>query len=464
MIDPEVFELHYDSRQVQPGSLFFALRGEHSDGHRFIPQALASGAVAVASEQPAAQPLAFPWIQVESIRPYMALAAHEFYGRPSEEIDLIGITGTNGKTTTAYLVHSILGDMGPALLTGTVQTIMGTETKPSARTTPEAVDLQKTLREAVDRGCRRGVMEVSSHALAFYRTFRCSFPIAVFTNLSQDHLDFHGDMEGYFRSKCLLFQSDYNPALRAAVLNADDPASGRIPVPVSVPSVRFSLEPGVEAFPEKLRGSLQGLEMTLCLRGERVQLSSPLVGRHNAQNILAAALACRELGVETERIAHGIGRLAAVPGRFERVDLGKPFGVFVDYAHTPHALENVLGLCREIAPGRVICVFGCGGDRDRSKRPRMGAVAARLADIVIVTSDNPRSEDPAAIMQEIRAGIPASANSRSVEKRRDAIALALQTARDGDLVLIAGKGHETYQEISGQKLPFDDRMVAREVV
>ncbi len=462
-MNPDILELHYDSRQVEPGSLFFAFRGEKSDGHDFLPQACRRGAVAIASERPATHPLALPWIQVEAIRPYMALAAHEFHGRASGELDLIGITGTNGKTTTAYLVHSILGSESPALLVGTVQTVIGSRATASQRTTPEATDLQRLLRRAVGRGCRWGALEVSSHALAQYRTYQCRFPIAVFTNLSQDHLDFHGSMEAYLRAKSLLFQHDYNPGLKTAVLNADDPASGRIPIPATVSVKRFSLEPGADAYPEILEESWRGLTMVVRLEGERVEISSPLVGRHNCQNILAAVLACRQLGLEADRIARGVARLASVPGRFERVDLDKPFGVFVDYAHTPDALENLLRLSRQITQGRVLCVFGCGGDRDRSKRSLMGQVASRLADSIFLTSDNPRGEDPHTIIEEIRAGVADSSDCRVLADRREAIAAALEAARPGDVVLIAGKGHETYQEIAGRKLEFDDRRVAREV-
>lgn len=463
MGDPEVTELHYDSRRVRPGSLFFALQGEHYDGHDFVPQAVRRGAVAVASQRPAPQSWPLPWIQADSIRPYMALAAHEFFGRPSEEMELAGITGTNGKTTTAYLVHSVLSQAQSALLTGTVQTIIGGEATPSERTTAEAVDLQKLLRRAADAGCRRGAVEVSSHALALYRPFRCSFPVAVFTNFSQDHLDFHGDMEAYFQAKSLLFQPDYNPGLRFAVVNADDPAGDRLPIPASVRVDRFSLNRPADAVPEKLEEGLEGLKMSVRLGEKRLEVSSPLVGRHNAQNILAAVLACRRLGVEAGQIAAGVAALRAVPGRFERVELERPFGVFVDYAHTPQALENVLQLSRRVAPGRVICVFGCGGDRDRSKRPLMGEIAGRLADLAIITSDNPRSEDPEAITREVESGVAASADSRTVVDRREAIALAIRQARPGDLVLIAGKGHEHYQEVAGRKLPFDDRRVAGEV-
>ncbi len=461
--DPEILDLHYDSRRVGPGSLFFALEGEHSDGHDFVGQALAGGAAAVASRRPAPQPPPCPWVQAAEIRPYLALAAHEFFEQPSRELELIGVTGTNGKTTTTYLIHSILGLEEPSLLMGTVQTVVGAQRWDSERTTPEAADLQRILRRAVEAGCRRGTLEVSSHALAFHRAYLCAFPVAVFTNFSQDHLDFHGSMEAYFEAKSLLFSHGYNPALRVAVLNGDDAACARLPLPETVRVRRFSLQPGADAFPRRLEADLDGVRMEVELHGERLELASPLVGRHNAENVLAAVLACRQLGVPAQQLARGVSELAAVPGRFERVQLPVPLHVFVDYAHTPHALENVLRLCRQVAGGRVICVFGCGGDRDRSKRPLMGRVAAELADLSIVTSDNPRSEPPEAIVREIRDGMPAAADARSVVDRREAIALALHEAAEGDLVLIAGKGHETYQQIGGRTLPFDDRRVAREV-
>ncbi len=459
----EVKGLEYDSRRVQPSSLFFAVRGAVEDGHRFIPQALKQGAGAVISELPSPDPFPVPWVQAGEIRPYMAMLANEFHCHPSRDLNLVGITGTNGKTTTAYLLHSILEQDAPSLMLGTVSTILAGEETTSVRTTPEAIDIQQFLARARDLGCRHGVVEVSSHALQFHRVYECFFPVAVFTNLSQDHLDFHPSMEDYFQAKSRLFQRNHNPGLELAVLNGDDQRVARLRPSSGVRVTTFGLSSDCRVRPIRQQLSIEGIKTELDLDGERITLSSPLVGIHNLYNLMAAATAAREVGISADQIERGVARLANVPGRFERVSLDATFSLFVDYAHTPEALANILNLARQVTPGRVICLFGCGGDRDRSKRPLMGEVALRLADHVVVTSDNPRSEDPVAIVAEIEEGM-AQDHSRwcSVVDRRKAIARALSLADPGDLVLLAGKGHETYQEIEGQKLDFDDRQVARE--
>ncbi|MFQ5737989.1 MAG: UDP-N-acetylmuramoyl-L-alanyl-D-glutamate--2,6-diaminopimelate ligase [Acidobacteriota bacterium] len=463
-MNTEIRSLDCDSRRVQENSLFFAIEGYTTDGHRYIDQALRNGAVGVASEREA--PAAFPqaWIRVGGIRDYMAWAADEFYGQPSRRLSLIGITGTNGKTTTGYLAHSILQVDSPALLMGTVERIIGKAVADSVRTTPEAPEVQFTLKQALDEGCRVGVIEVSSHALSLRRVYKCRFPVGVFTNLSQDHLDFHGTMESYFQAKRLLFQTEYNPGIRSAVVNADDPHSSRLQPSPRVQVFRFGLSPSNDVHPIAHTTSVEGTRMELSFFGRRLSLSTSLVGAHNLYNTMAAAAACALLGVGDEQIAEGVSRLAKVPGRFEKVDLAAPFTVVVDYAHTPKALENILKLSRRLCRGRIICVFGCGGDRDPFKRPLMGEVGASLADIAILTSDNPRSEAPQRIIEEMKAGIPEGhSNYEILPQRREAIARSLQLARPGDLVLLAGKGHETYQEINGRKVHFDDREVAREV-
>ncbi len=462
--DPRIDSLAYDSRQVSPGALFFALEGTQTDGHEFIQAALRQGAVAVASSRPVPSGLTVPWLRSSDTRALLALLATEFYRHPSRQLRLVGITGTNGKTTTAHLIHAVLGHDGPALLSGTINTTIGNRQRPSSLTTPEAVEIQSLLRKAWEAGCRSGVMEVSSHALSQKRVYGCHFPVAVFTNLSRDHLDYHGDMEEYLQAKLRLFQPDYNPGIENAVVNGDDPAtrSLRFSNPVSV--TRFGFSPDLEIFPQQCQTTIEGTFLRLSFFDRVLNLSSPLVGRHNAYNLMAAAAACSRLDVSNTDIQAGIGRLETIPGRFEKVELETPYTVVIDYAHTPAALESILQLCREVTPGRVLCAFGCGGDRDREKRPLMGRIAAQLADWVIVTSDNPRSENPQKIIEAVVAGIPAScSNFRAVVDRRAAIRAAVKMALPDDLVLVAGKGHETCQNVGGVRLEFDDRQVVREV-
>lgn len=464
-MDFEVSSLEYDSRQAGPHSIFFAIQGEVSDGHRFIPQALERGAAAVVSERPAPNAFPVPWIETASIRPYMALLANEFCGHPSHDLNLVGVTGTNGKTTTAYLLHAILEQDQPSLMLGTISSVLGGESRPSLRTTPEAIDIQEFLARGKRLGCRHGVLEVSSHALHFYRVYQCWFRVGVFTNFSQDHLDFHGTMEDYFDAKCRLFERDYNPGLEHAVINADDPRVRTLEIPSEVSLTTFGYSSEWDLHPVEQELSIEGIRCRLRLDGDEFEIRSRLVGRHNLYNLMAATAAARRAGINVERIRSGVAALENVPGRFERVDLEARFSVFVDYAHTPEALANVLALARQVGQGRVICLFGAGGDRDRSKRPQMGAVVQRLADLAIVTSDNPRSEDPDSIIAEIEQGMdPHGRRWISITNRRQAITRALSSARPGDLVLLAGKGHETYQEIDGEKLDFDDRLVAREVL
>jgi UDP-N-acetylmuramoyl-L-alanyl-D-glutamate--2,6-diaminopimelate ligase len=460
----DIRSLEYDSRGVREGSLFFAIKGLATDGHLFIDQALRQGAAAIVSEKPPPPGFPAPWVQVASVRQAMAVISDEFFGRPSAFLDLIGITGTNGKTTTAFLTHSIQIQSGPSVLMGTIKTVVADEEVESVRTTPEAVDIQSTLSRAVQRGCKTGVMEVSSHALAFHRVYQCRFPVAVFTNLTQDHLDFHGSLEAYFDAKKLLFSRDYNPALRYAVLNGDDPYGSRLTTP-GVPFFTYGFSPQNSAHPKAFETSVEGTRMDLQLPGRRLAIASPTVGEHNVYNIMAAVLACSLLGLEDEQIQQGIEALKSVPGRFEKVDVPAPFAVIVDYAHTPDALANVLRLCRRLTRNRVVCLFGCGGDRDRAKRPLMGEIAVREADLVFVTSDNPRSEPPEKIIEDILAGIPKEArNYKVLTDRREAIRAAIESGIEGDVVLLAGKGHETYQEVRGVKTHFDDKEIAAEIM
>ena len=433
----EVHDLAYDTRSVVPGSVFFCYAGAHVDRHDLAAEAVAKGAVALVVERPV--PVAVPQVVVPDARAAMAVAADELYGRPTEALEVAGVTGTAGKTTTAFLLHAILETAGrrPGLLS-TVENRIGDERVPAVRTTAEAIDLQRSFRAMLDAGNRSCVMEATSHGSALRRLDRVRFAIVVFTNLSQDHLDLHGTMESYFEAKRRLFA----PGV-PAVVNVDDVWGRRLNAELSE-TVTFGFGGGADVGPSALDG-----------------IGLKLPGRHNVANALAAFAAARVLGVERDAIVRGLERVDAVPGRMERVDAGQPFSVLVDYAHKPDALEQVLKAARSLAQGRVICVFGCGGDRDREKRPVMGRIAAELADIAIVTSDNPRSEDPDAIIAEIVAG---AAGLEVEPDRSSAIELAVARARPGDVVVIAGKGHEQGQEIGGRKLPFDDREVAREAL
>ncbi|HET7044588.1 MAG TPA: UDP-N-acetylmuramoyl-L-alanyl-D-glutamate--2,6-diaminopimelate ligase [Gaiellaceae bacterium] len=432
----EVRELAHDARAVAPGSLFFCVPGSRADGHDFAPRAVAGGAVALVVERPL--PLEVPQLVVHDVRAAMGPAAVLFFADPSRELPVAGITGTSGKTTTSYLLRAILEADGrrPGLL-GSIERIVGGDRRPASLNTPEAIDLQRLLREMLDAGNGSCVLEATSIASAKGRLDGIRFAALVFTNLSQDHLDFHGTLDAYFEAKRRLFDR----ADRAAV-NAGDEWGRRLAR--ELPHDVLTFGAGGEVGPEALAG-----------------IDLKLRGGFNVENALAAVAAARLLGVGDDAIAAGLEAVEGVPGRFEPVDEGQPFAVIVDYAHKPGALENVLRSARGLARGRLVCVFGCGGDRDRGKRPQMGRIAAELSDRAILTSDNPRSEDPLAILEEVLAGAP----QLEVEPdRRAAIELALAGAGEGDVVVIAGKGHEQGQEVAGVLHPFDDREVARETL
>jgi UDP-N-acetylmuramoyl-L-alanyl-D-glutamate--2,6-diaminopimelate ligase len=433
----ELTDLAYDTRTVRTGALFFCVQGERFDGHEFADEAVGRGAAALVVERPL--DLAVPQLVVDDSRRAMAIAATEFFGRPSEQLEVVGVTGTNGKTTTAYLLYSILEAAGrrPGLL-GTVESRVGEERRPAVRTTAEAIDLQRTLREMVDAGNRSCALEATSHGAALHRLDGVRFAALVFTNLTQDHLDFHGTMEHYFEAKRRLFTPD-----TPAAVNIGD-AYGRRLAAELPHALTFGFADDADLGPRAVAG------VDLKLRG-----------RFNVENALAALAAARLLGIDDATAAAAIASVSAVPGRFEELDEGQPFTVLVDYAHTPDALANVLRAARELG-GRLICVFGAGGDRDREKRPQMGRVATELADLAIVTSDNPRSEDPTTIVEEITAGAVGPAEVEP--DRRRAIERALEEAQPGDVVVIAGKGHEQGQEFADRKLPFDDREVARDAL
>jgi UDP-N-acetylmuramoyl-L-alanyl-D-glutamate--2,6-diaminopimelate ligase len=452
--DVEIAALAYDARRVVPGALFFCVPGFTRDGHDFAPEAVAAGAVALVVERPLG--LAVPEVLVPSARAAMAPAAARFHGDPTAALDVVGVTGTNGKTTTAFLVRALLEAAGRRCgLLGTVSAVVGGEERPVVRTTAEAIDLQRDFAAMRDGGDVACAMEVSSHALALDRADAIHFAVAVFTNLTQDHLDFHADMEDYFAAKRRLFALDP----RVAVVNVDDPHGRRLAAELP-DAITYAIERDAAYRATELATSFEGTSFTAVTPEGPVALRTALPGRFNVANALAALAAARALGVPLDTIAAALPRAGRVPGRFEPVDEGQGFAVLVDYAHTPDSLENVLNAARELTAGRVHCVFGCGGDRDRGKRPLMGAIAARLADRVVVTSDNPRSEDPAAIIAEILVG--ADDEALVEPDRRAAIAAAIAEAEEGDVVVIAGKGHEQGQEgPAGRKVPFDDVEVAR---
>jgi UDP-N-acetylmuramoyl-L-alanyl-D-glutamate--2,6-diaminopimelate ligase len=451
----EIADLAYDARDATAGSLFFCVPGTRADGHEFAVEAVANGAVALVVERPLE--LEVPQLVVEDARRAMGAAADEFFERPTEQLELAGVTGTNGKTTTAFLLYSILaaGGRRPGLL-GTIESRVGGERRPALRTTPEAIDLQRSFREMLDAGDRSCAMEATSHGSELGRLDRVRFSALVFTNLTQDHLDFHGTIERYFDAKRRLFTEERPPA----AVNIGDPYGRRLAEELQGHDrlVTFGFADDAELRPEELDLGPRGARFT----AGGLELETRLRGRFNVENVLGAVAAARLLGIEDDAIARGVRELRGVPGRFEAVDEGQPFAVLVDYAHTPDSLENVLRTARDLAQNRLICVFGCGGDRDRGKRPLMGKIASGLADLAIVTSDNPRSEEPDAIIGEIVAG--ASGELEVEPDRREAIARAIGAASEGDVVVIAGKGHEQGQQFTDRTVPFDDRDVAREAL
>jgi UDP-N-acetylmuramoyl-L-alanyl-D-glutamate--2,6-diaminopimelate ligase len=463
--DIDVRSLAYDSRRVEPGALFIALKGLRAEGADFAADAIARGAVAVIAEQPIPETVAVPWIEVADARASMAVLADEFYGHPSRSMDVVGITGTNGKTTTAYLMRAIYEASGSKCgLLGTVTYSVGDAEVPALRTTPEAPDVQRMFRRMVDSGCGACVMEVSSHALALRRVDETRFAAAVFTNLTRDHLDYHGDMESYFSAKKRLFEMLAPDA--PAVINLDDPRGESLRKIVSAP-VTYAMNRQADVTPGPLSLTFAGLEFDVRTPKGTVHVTSKLVGRPNVANILAAVATATALDVPIAAIERGLASLTGVPGRFEVIS-GDADDVIVviDYAHTDDALKNLLETARPLAERRVLTVFGCGGDRDRTKRPLMGAVAARLSDVVVLTSDNPRGEDPGRIIEEIKRGISTGADRDkadlvSIVDRKEAIEFAVNIAEPGDLVLLVGKGHEKTQTIGGRELPFDEAEIAR---
>jgi len=472
--NPEITGLEHDSRRVRPGNLFVAMRGESTDGNRFIDAAIANGAVAVVSDSKEIQPRSgIAWAHVLHGRRALAAMSARFYGAPARKLRLHGVTGTNGKTTTAFLLESILQATGAkTVLVGTIEYHVAGETFAAPHTTPESLELNRLFARGVAEGAREAVMEVSSHALAQERVWGLEFETAVFTNLTRDHLDYHRDFEDYFAAKRVLFTGCGGRPPLNAIVNTDDPYGAKLHA--------FAAAQGAHAFGYGLfSGDFRAQQLQLSARGTRFELvtprgimpmESPLIGRVNVFNIVAAAAAALSAGCTLEQVVEGVRNLQRVPGRFERVDSGQPFSVVVDYAHTDDALKNLLSVARDFLgraadAGRVITLFGCGGDRDRAKRPLMGHAAGSGSDFVVLTSDNPRSEEPVAIIREALPGVERSGVQHAVEPdRRQAIALALNEAKPGDIVLIAGKGHEKVQVLRDGPTPFDDVAVAREAL
>jgi UDP-N-acetylmuramoyl-L-alanyl-D-glutamate--2,6-diaminopimelate ligase len=462
----EINGLDYDSRRVDAGFLFFAFPGARTDGRRFVRDAIARGALAIASEFEPEEHSAQPWIRVVHGRQALALASRNFYGKPDERLGLTGITGTNGKTTTGFLIDSVLRAAGfTTALIGTIEYHLAGQVMPAVNTTPESLDLVRIFDRLERAGGTHVTMEVSSHALALGRVYGLHFHTAVFTNLTRDHLDFHGTMEAYFSAKGELFAGAGGPAPAFAVVNRDDEYARRLPLHPETKVLWYGLGQDAELRPRNVSSSFEGLRFEVQFGKLRFPVESPLIGRINVYNILAACGAALSYGIAPEVVARGIAALPAVPGRFERVDEGQPFVVAVDYAHTDDALRNTIAVARSLNPKRVITLFGCGGDRDRTKRPLMGRAAAEGSDLVVLTSDNPRSEDPLAIMNDALVGIRRVDVPHVVEPdRAKAIARAIKEAREGDIVILAGKGHETYQVLKDRTIAFDDRSVAREVL
>ncbi|MEG6521882.1 UDP-N-acetylmuramoyl-L-alanyl-D-glutamate--2,6-diaminopimelate ligase [Desulfotomaculum sp. 1211_IL3151] len=447
----------YDSRQVSPKTLFVAVKGYQTDGHQYIEKAVTAGAVAVVYESDVELPEGISGIKVADSRKSLALLADQFYGHPSQRLSMVGVTGTNGKTTTTHLIAAIWQRAGikPGVI-GTIHNLIGEKILPVTNTTPESLDLQKTLAQMVEEEVKGVAMEVSSHALALNRVAGVHYQVAVFTNLTQDHLDFHQTMENYLAAKAILFAQD----IQYAVINGDDPAAGELKKSSRGKVYTYGMNQEVDVRAQDIQVTAKGVQFVISGPWGQHRLHLKLTGRFNVYNSLAAYTTGMALGFDGEIVIAALENVIGVAGRFELVDQGQNFAVVVDYAHTPDGLENILTTARQITKGRLITVFGCGGDRDRTKRPIMGEIAARYSDIPVVTSDNPRTEDPQRILADVVVGVNRVMSPEKylvLQDRREAINKAIELAREGDVVVIAGKGHEDYQIIGTTKYPFDDR-------
>ena len=458
--DTEITHVCVDSRATQKGSLFVAVPGNRCDGGHYARQAVDRGAVCVVCQSEL--PPDLPWVKVRDARLALSQLACRWYGHPSRQLTMLGVTGTNGKTTVTYLLRHILQRTGMKTgLIGTVQNIVGEQTLPAQRTTPDALQIQQLLSAMTKNGCSHAVMEVSSHALDQHRADGIDFAVGIFTNLTEDHLDYHGTMGCYCDAKAKLFQMS-----RMGVCNADDPWTERLLAGASCPSVYYGIHNPAEVWAEDIFLHSRSVDFTVCTARTRTPVHLGVPGRFSVYNALGAIAACGELGIPPEECAAALATFPGVAGRMEVVPTpGKPYTLLIDYAHTPDALENVLKTVRGFAQNRVIAVFGCGGDREREKRPLMGHIAGKLADLTIITSDNPRTEEPMAIIRDILPGIVGAEDKYIVEPdRRGAIALAMGRAAAGDVIVLCGKGHETYQEIGDKTIPMDEREIVRSLL
>jgi len=445
----------YDSRQVKPGYLFVAIEGFKTDGHHYIEDAVSNGAVAIVTQREVRVPEGISWVRIADTRKGLAQMAARFYGFPCDKMRVIGVTGTNGKTTTTYMIREVYKNAGKKTgIIGTINNMIGEKVLPVKHTTPESADLQKVMAQMVEEKVEAAVMEVSSHALSLHRVEGCHFDIGVFTNITQDHMDFHRDMEDYLSAKMRLFAG-----AEVSIINADSYYGERITEGSGGKVVTYGIESQADVLAREINISPAGVSFRVNWSGGDIQVNLKLTGLFNVYNALAAFTVGLEEGLEPEVIKDALETLEGVPGRFELVNKGQPFAVIVDYAHTPDGLENILSTARQFTSGRLITVFGCGGDRDRTKRPLMGKIGAELSDFAIITSDNPRTEDPERIIEDILEGVNSagSVDYTVIPDRRSAIGHAIKSARAGDVVVIAGKGHETYQEINGKRFHFDDR-------
>ena len=466
-INPEVRGIAYDSRQAEPGFLFVAIKGYKTDGHLYVRDALARGATAVAVQKEIELPPGIAQVKVNNTRQVLPIISARYYGYPARKMKLIGVTGTNGKTTTTNLINAVYMEYGfKTGLIGTIQNRIGDRILDVLHTTPESTDLQCLLAQMVREGVQTLVMEVSSHALALGRVDQCEYDTAVFTNITQDHLDFHGTMEEYLEAKTLLFSGlgvdAQKTGKKHAVINADDMAAEKLINACNVDVLTYGIGRPADVVARDVLVTARGVSFTAEVAGEILDLHLKLTGKFNVYNALAAVAACIADGIPVPVIKRALENVAGVPGRFELVDRGQDFAVIVDYAHTPDGLQNVLATAREITSGRLITVFGCGGDRDRTKRPQMGMIAARMSDLAVVTSDNPRTEDPMNIIQDILPGVRSINGAKYVvlPDRGEAVRYAVCQANSGDVVVIAGKGHEDYQIIGTRRIHFDDREAA----
>lgn len=457
----DISGIAYDSRSVSKGCVFVCIKGYSTDGHDYINDAIRRGAVAVVVQQDTEVPEGITLIKAEDTRHALAFMSRAFFGYPSKNIKLIGVTGTNGKTTTTYLIKSILEVSGfSTALLGTISNIVGGKAVEASRTTPESYDLQQMLKEMADVKTDYCIMEVSSHSLELKRVAGCTFNVGIYTNLTRDHLDFHGTFENYLKAKMKLFDIS-----KTAAVNIDDEYSSEVLKGIKIPVISYSVDGGSDVRAVDVEITSKDSRFTLIYMDKMIPVVLPLPGRFNVYNALAAACACLAEGISLENIKMGLECCMGIPGRSEVIDSGRGFTIIIDYAHTPDGLENILNTVKEYAQGRIITIFGCGGDRDKTKRPLMGETAGTLSDICIVTSDNPRSEEPMAIIEDILPGVKnSSSNYRVIVDRKEAIKTAISIAQKGDVVVIAGKGHETYQILKDRTIHFDEREIVADIL